>query len=441
MLSHINGEKIRERAAPAFALKSIHPALIIAAIIALLPIANALIFATHRFPLRPAGLNFLFDLEAIYLVVELGVVMWAIMTGMSFRREFDRLDRMTRWGLLGFLATFWIGTLIFAPAPFYSAVRAAYWLAHIGFAFAVGHLLRGASAALIRQAMTLIAAAFLLLSVMVVVHLRNAPVSLTAPTEGFFWSAIAPGFLSIRQYGMLAGFVLACWLGMSLTAEKMRMNFWLAFAISALLFAALFWSGTRSALLGVGVSILFTLVFARKLPPLIPTLSLMVAAALGAYLSELWLPPDSSFGMFDPDRFIMDGSADLASGRGPIWRFGIAKFFESPIVGWGEGSFFQLLAYAGKGYHLHPHNFVIQFLMSWGIIAGGIALALMAKALWRLHWNLNRAPLAIAPLAALDCILVIAMLDGALFTLRTIMPAILFWIMAEKVQAEPEAAV
>ena len=45
----------------------------------------------------------------------------------------------------------------------------------------------------------------------------------------------------------------------------------------------------------------------------------------------------------------------------------------------------------------------------------------------------------IAPLAALDCILVMAMLDGALFTLRTITPAIFFWILAEKIYAETHA--
>lgn len=409
------------------------------AVIVCLPLVNALLFATHSFPLRPAILNLLFDLELIYLFAEIGIIFWARVHGMSYKAEFLRLDTLTRYALIGFLGTFWISSAFLAPVPIYSIIRASYWIIHIFFVFSVAYFVRSADRQLLRKLSFLLPAGFLLLAAGVYAHLLSAPASLFEPTKDFFWSAIVPGFLSIRHFGMLAGFVSACWLGYCLSIADEKLPVWLIATVTSLLFAALFWSGTRSALLGMGTGIIATFVFARKWPLGQPLVAVVVAALIGAILSKIWLPPDSSFGIFDPARFAVGGGSDAASGRSVLWMAGIQHFLESPLLGWGEGSFYHLYLIDGKGHHLQPHNFIIQFLLSWGIIAGGIALVMMAKTLFRLHWNLHRTPLAIAPLAALDCILVIAMLDGALFTLRTIVPAILFWIVAERLSAADAA--
>lgn len=417
------------------AIKSAPAALKLAVLIAFLPIANGLLLKTYHFPLRPGILNPLFELEILYVAAEIGIILWAREKGMSYRAQFGQLAKITRFALVAFLLTFWISSLIFAPAPIYSMIRALYWPLHIVCAFAVSYLLNAADSAFVRKSMRGFALLFLLLTLLVYVHFLGVPVSLFEPTKGFQWSAYAPGFLSIRQFGMVAGFSLACWLAYDLSGERPATKGWLVLAASALMFAALFWSGTRSALLGVGVAVPLTVAFARKRPAVLALGSLCVAIAIGGILSEIWLPPEASFGIFNPDRFAMGGDNDIMSGRAAAWKFGAEMFTQSPILGWGEGSFYQLYAMARHDYHLQPHNFVIQFLMSWGIFAGGIALVMMARALWRLHWNLYRARAAMAPLAALDCILVIAMFDGAMFTLRTIVPAIFFWILAEKISA------
>lgn len=421
--------------------KNADPAIIVVLIIALLPIANAILFATHRFPLRPAFFNLLFDLELIYLFAEIGIIFWARVKGMSYKAEFLRLDRITRYALLAFLGTYWLSSVFLAPVPVYSAIRASYWVIHIYCAFAIAYFIRAADRQFLKKMIVLLTSSFLLLSGAVYGHLLAAPVSLFEPTIDFYWSAIAPGFLSIRQFGMLAGFVLAGWLSYSLSNRDQPLSLVWASVGTALLSAALLWSGTRSALLGVALGLVVTFAFARKMPLAKPALCMVLAVACGGALSEIWLPPDGSFGMFNPDRFSMAAGSDIGSGRSALWIAGIEHFFQSPLLGWGEGSFYHLFLIDGKGHHLQPHNFIIQFLLSWGIVAGGIALVMMAKTLFRLHSNLYRTPLAIAPLAALDCILVIAMLDGALFTLRTIMPAILFWIVAERLSvAEPTKA-
>jgi O-antigen ligase len=193
-------------------------------------------------------------------------------------------------------------------------------------------------------------------------------------------------------------------------------------------------------MLAVGVTMPVVILFGRRMPAIRSIAMLILAAVIGAALSTIWIPPGNSFGILVASKFSINGSTDLSSGRIDLWIEGWRMFTESPILGWGEGSFFALLAMAGKGYHLQPHNFILQFLVSWGAIAGGIAMFMMARAMLRLHLGLHRAYGMLVAVAALDSILIMAMLDGALFTLRTILPAILFWIMAEKIYAQHAAS-
>ncbi|MEQ1538243.1 MAG: O-antigen ligase family protein [Sphingorhabdus sp.] len=416
------------------------PVVVIALIIGLLPLANGLLFRTYYFPFRPAVLNPLFELEFLYLFAEFCLILWARARGMAFKTEFLKLNQLTRYALLAFLSLFWISSVAFAPAPIYSAIRAFYWLVHIGCAFALGYLITAVRPVQLQRSVEIVAAGFVAISVVLGIHFYFAPFSHHAVEKGFDWTSIAPGYLSIRQFGMVSGFVLTAWIATILSGKKVGGSALGAFAVTAILFGIMFWTGTRSAMLAVAVAIPTVVIFGRKLPPKFAIVSVMFAAVIGAALSTIWIPPGGSYGILTPSKFAIVGSPDISSGRLDLWRYGLEMLRESPIFGWGEGSYFQLLAMAGKGFHLQPHNFVIQFLMSWGILAGGIALIMMAKALLRLHLCLHRAYLMMIPLAALDSILVMAMLDGALFTLRTILPAIFFWILAEKISADADTA-
>ena len=415
------------------------PVVVIALIIGMLPLANGLLFRAYTFPLRPAGLNPLFELEFLYLLAELGLILWARAQGMVFKTEFLKLNQLTRYALLAFLSLFWISSVAFAPAPIYSAIRAFYWLVHIGCAFAVGYLIATVNRQLLQTATVAVSLTFVVLYLFVMGHLYFSPVPMTERPQGY-WGAIIPGFISIRQFGMLAGFVLTGWGALVLIEKQPPLGRVMCLIVTTLIITAMLWSGTRSALLATGVALPISLIFARKLPSLTGCAIVVLASAFGVYLSTFMVPVDGAFGMFATPRFAIGEGTDFGSGRLDLWKFATEMFLKSPLLGWGEGSFYQLFALANGDYHVQPHNFVIQFLMSWGILAGGIALVMMAKALLRLHLGLHSAQRMIMPLAVLDSILVMALLDGALFTLRTILPAIFFWILAEKISAENNLA-
>jgi exopolysaccharide production protein ExoQ len=358
---------------PPLAARRYSPVIAIALIIGLLPLANGLLFRTYYFPLRPAGLNPLFELEFLYLFAEFCLILWARAQGMVFRTEFLKLNQLTRYALMAFLALFWISSVALAPAPIYSAIRAFYWLVHIGCAFAVGYLITAVRPVQLQRSVEIVTAGFVAISVVLGIHFYFAPFSHHAVEKGFDWTSIAPGYLSIRQFGMVSGFVLTAWIATILSGKKVGGNALGAFAVTAILFGIMFWTGTRSAMLAVAVAIPTVVIFGRKLPPKFAIVSVMFAAVIGAALSTIWIPPGGSYGILTPSKFAIVGSPDISSGRLDLWRYGLEMFRESPIFGWGEGSYFQLLAMAGKGFHLQPHNFVIQFLMSWGIVAGGLA--------------------------------------------------------------------
>jgi exopolysaccharide production protein ExoQ len=414
-------------------------AIVVALVIGFLPLANGLVFRSHYFPLTPLWLEPLNLFEFLYVIAEVFLVLWAIDKGMSFKVQFNALTKLNRYLLISFILVFPMGSILFAPNYIYSLIRGSYWIFHIGFAFAISFLVKSVDKALLNRCTNILAAGFLLFCMLVAVHFYIAPVSHYVETKGFSWSAIVPGNLSIRHFGMIAGFVTALFIGMQLTQQSREIPMLNSLAVASLLFGSVFWSGTRSAVLGIALALITVLLFARK-PPSIRQFALISGAVAGGLaLSIIWIPPDGSFGIIDAfQRTSIIAGPPVDQGRLMLWQESWNMFIEHPLVGWGEGSFYQLLQMSLHMYHLQPHNFIIQFLVSWGIIGGGIALFAMARACFRLHLRLRYAHLMIAPMAALDTILVIAMLDGALFTLRTILPAIFFWILAEKISQKNE---
>ena len=70
-----------------------------------------------------------------------------------------------------------------------------------------------------------------------------------------------------------------------------------------------------------------------------------------------------------------------------LWIYAFKKFLDYPFFGLGPGSFFmssynelmgknQIFYYNGLG-HTHPHNFLLQFLIEWGLVGTLILISLL----------------------------------------------------------------
>lgn len=400
------------------------PAVILALIIAFIPILGGLLFRKYGFVVSPDWFEGLRQIDFPDILVELLIIIWARDRGMDLRRLFRALDRPTCIALMLFLATFSIGAMIVAPVPQYSLLRALYWVIHIVFGFAVFHLLRDVTKRDVNRFSIILAVGLVAYIPIVGTHFALAPEASTTGGQPVLWTSSVPGYRSVRELGFLAGYVLALWIGYTGWNSGKPLRWVLHFLITTALFTVLFWSGTRAAILGVAIASVIAVGISRKFPPTFQVLMLIGAAAAAIPISNLLLPPDASFGLFRMSGF--SGSADeISSGRVTLWTETWNLFLQQPFFGWGEGSIAWLSDFASQGFHKQPHNFILQCLMSFGVIAASAAFYLIGRILFVLHNAASRMPALIGLIMIIDTILITAMFDGALFFSRTIMASAL----------------
>jgi O-antigen ligase len=144
------------------------------------------------------------------------------------------------------------------------------------------------------------------------------------------------------------------------------------------------------------------------------TLVLAASAALGAGVQWLLfsaVPAWLGLGSELPSRL---GDIASLSERGPLWTASLRLIAAHPLLGVGPMNFAAL----GDSFAAHPHNWVLQIAVEWGVPA----LAISCWALWRLMRAVRRRLAAIddvafdlpAPLAAVLVGLSYGLVDGNL---------------------------
>ncbi len=396
---------------------------VLALLVGMAPLLGGILFRTHQYHVESSWYEALRQLDMPYILIELGVVLWAHEKGLNFKGFFKKLDRSYQLAMALFLTTFAVGSLIYAPIPGYSLLRASYWLIHIGFALSVWHLLKEAPADTVNKISDAMVAGLAIFVPLLIGHFVLAPDPADTKLGQIIWSSAVPGCLSVRHFGLWTGAVLALWLGRSGWLQGNGSGRWWHWAVTTMLMALMMWSGTRAAIVGVFAALMVACFAMVRWPTFGSFAKLVGATLLGIALSALAFTPDSSFGVLDLGRMFGDPSANanaISSGRMDIWKAVLTKFSESPLFGWGEGAMFWNVKLE-TGAHLQPHNSIVQFLFSWGAIATAAAAFVMIRALWTLHSNVRHVPTMLAPLMLVDCTLVMSLFDGVLYFSRMIM--------------------
>jgi O-antigen ligase len=212
--------------------------------------------------------------------------------------------------------------------------------------------------------------------------------------EGLVWHL--PAFGAVRLFGMAMEAGIAVGLGLSVWLGAGRIGFWAAL-VTVVLWAMLFWSGGRGAVLSLGIgTLLVSLVYRQYFLRL--WLLLGLTAALGAALSMLiWTPDALSFGFLNMFLKTTRGGVEEAIGDGRVahWVGALELIKQNPFRGYGIGQFSNLWpayaqadAAAQRGFDLgfyflpyrNVHNILLEIVLSWGLIAGAVALWLLLKA-------------------------------------------------------------
>ena len=228
-----------------------------------------------------------------------------------------------------------------------------------------------------------------------------------------------------RMVGMLTTFLTVFYLGClhSISEQKKIQNI---FVLTILTTVAILLMGR-----GTIISILATysfmsiILFINKKKFRNEFLIFIISICISILLSKIIFQISSDNFVFrnkDQLLFIID--------RINLWKYGYIIFLENPFFGKGPGGF-AIAAYndfyAQKSYgdllindsytHNHPHNFIIQFLVEWGIIGTSLIfilfISLGIKSL-KFFFNFKKYHLLISGLSIIG-LTVHGLVDGALY--------------------------
>ena len=195
-------------------------------------------------------------------------------------------------------------------------------------------------------------------------------------------------FDGIRMVGMLVTFFVTFYLGY-LHSNLNQKNIHNTFVLTTFMTLAilLMGRGTIVAILATYFFLIIILLLNKKKFKnefLIFIYSVVISIFLSQIIFHISLSDDFVFRTKDQLLFTLD--------RINLWKYGYIIFLENPYFGKGPGGF-TISAYndfySNKIYgdlvinnsftHNHPHNFIIQFLVEWGIIGTLLIFILLIK--------------------------------------------------------------
>jgi O-antigen ligase len=377
-----------------------------------------LLYRTYSISLPSPGLNFSRQLGVVFLAAEVAFVLLALHKGVKFREIYADLDRNIRIALIAFLCVFWWSAFFTSPNTFGSMALTLRWIVHLAFGAAIYGSLSVVPRESISRLIAPVIAALFALSLLTAWHFLSASEGISMGDSPFGWGVAIPGFISGRLFGAFCGAVLAFMLGETwLASNEKRASAWHYLAIILLAGMAI-WSGTRAAVFGIICALPIAALFSRTRPNLIFMIGTSACLFVAYMLATSLLPFGDPYFLLFEAKDVSSGNAAMG-GRVNLWSSMASLWLEHPLFGAGEGASIWL-APAGVFPHLQPHNAILQFLLSWGLVGTIPALYLLVRAIWHAHQAVLVRPDLMPVLAMLDALLAMAMLDGMLFFPRFI---------------------
>ncbi|GAA4052768.1 O-antigen ligase family protein [Parerythrobacter jejuensis] len=386
----------------------------------LMPIVSGVVYPTYMHRMPVLSLEFSRLIEAPFLLAELGVVIWAYRVGLDRGKIWQALPRDVQWATGALIAGLTISSIFISRSTSASMTHSLMYVLHLFFAMSVYSLARHYGVDSIRKVLPVFGIGLVTLAIFTAVRFSFPP-----PAEKVFggvieWESALPGFINVRHFGAWTGAIAAGFAIKILFVDEARKLGWSHF-FYCLAAGMTVWSGTRAALLGMVVVLLVTIISLRRFPDIrnIGIAFLLTAFAMG--VAFLLLPPDPAFYLFNLNDTASANS--LTSGRLKLWEQTYDRWLASPLFGWGSGSTFWEVDIGWS--HTQPHNVVLQYLISWGILGAAGGLWLVGRMIKAVHRPAIAEPVLLPLLAIMYCLLFQSLLEGMLHYPRYIMAIIM----------------
>ena len=385
----------------------------------ILPLAAAALYRTYDIAVHPNWLELTRQMGLPFVAGELAVVLWARRCGFEPAALIADMPRRVRAAFLLFVATFWISSAFTSQMWSFSTAITLIWCVHLLFGGAVYHLARRAGPFDSAAFAGWMSAGLALLAIWTTVHFLTPPPTLTVGYGMLGWGSAVPGFISHRLLGAWAGAASVLVLGVLWQQPADRASpSWLypAFVLTT---GVWIWTGTRAAVLAMGVGLLAAVLLAGR-----PAsrdlwwkaaLAFMVAAVIAVSLNPYG---DPSFLFYRVGTY--SSGNEISSGRIEFWLNALRAAMAHPLLGSGAGSCWWLVS-AGGFHHVQPHNAVVQFLLSWGVVPTLPCLGLLGWMGWQVHRRARALPSLVPLVLMLDALLAMSLVDGTLYFARFLM--------------------
>jgi exopolysaccharide production protein ExoQ len=396
----------------------------------LMPLASALIYPTYTHIMQRPWVEWTRLQELPFVGSEILIIIWASRKGMDSTAMWRSLPSDVRLASLLMLVGVFASSIFISAAPLQSITISLITMLHLLFALSVSYLFGLSSSRDSYPFFMGLGFGLIVLAVLTAVKFGFPPSLSDVPDGVIEWSAAIPGFISVRHLGSWSGAITAGFAAILLYGNDRQRLSWNHFFyfLSA---AITIWSGTRAAILAIMLTTAILVAMRRKIPSFrsVSILAMLTGAALIA--AWILLPADdTAFPLFNSDD--TNNAVNMTGGRLTLWIATFHRWLDSPWLGWGSGSVFWEVNIGWT--HTQPHNVILQFLISWGIIGAIGALWLLGRAIFAVHKKVLRQPQLQPLLAILYALLLMSLEEGMLHYPRFIMLIILLFavILSEK---------
>jgi exopolysaccharide production protein ExoQ len=357
--------------------------------------------------------------EIPFVLCEFLVICWAITRGMEIRHIIAKIPKDCLIACVIFFIGLWSSTLFLSKVSVTSYVISISFMIHLMFGFSVFYLVSTSKKEVFEQFGRGLFFGLIALALITAWRFALPPPAWTVPGGVIKWDSALPGFISVRHFGSWTGAIAAIFAAVLIKREDESAFSWhdLAYTFAV---GLTIWSGTRAAVLAIALACAILVVGMWRLPSLRTIGRLSILTGIAACLAWLLIPyNDSNFYLFAPDDSF-GGSGEITSGRWEMWVATYNIWLKSPWFGWGSGSTFWEVRALGWQ-HTQPHNFVLQFLISWGLLGASGAFWLLGRAVVGAQRRTLAQPDLWPYMSGLYALLAMACLEGMLHYPRFIM--------------------
>ncbi len=375
-----------------------------------LPVVAGLIFRTYTYNVAPFWLENLRQVDVLFIVFEIAIVLVARERGMGYLDHLRELSWVSKLAALIFILTFWWSSLFVSQAPALAMFKIMVWIVHIAFGLAIYHLAKGMTLADIEVLSKGLFWGLCAYTPILFLHFCYAPPEGGVPGGKIIWASGLPGYLSVRLLGFYTAALSVLALALLWGRQRFkRADLWL-YCMLTLSLTVTFWSGTRSGVYAILIAFMLILLLSRSLPSKFWMLALFLSSAAAFWLSEQFYQPTHEFGLL---RLGGDEGSNFVTGRDIIWTFAAEKIGERPLFGWGEAAIVWL--HERGAFYQQPHNAFLQMLLHWGTIATVSAILILSMTARTIILEIRRVHALLPLVAVLLALTAMSMVDGILY--------------------------